>query len=165
MNLMSLRPADEDDIESMVRIEKSVHPSPWNAQHFLEELNKSFSTLWVYTDDETDSLVYGYICFWEMDKELQILNVAVDPQKKRQGLGHGLVQKVISYGIKNQLKRIFLNVRKSNDPAIALYQKCQFQITHVRKNFYSHSEDAYEMEVRLDGGERVPEVPVSRKIH
>jgi ribosomal-protein-alanine N-acetyltransferase len=97
------------------------------------------------TDEETDSIVGAYVVFWEMGDELQILNVAVDLPYRGLGLAQKLIRKVVDLGLKKGSKRVVLDVRKSNNAAIQLYQKLGFTIQTVRKAFYSNSEDAYGM--------------------
>lgn len=147
----SLRPGTPDDLEQLASIESQVHIAPWSRTHFQEELEKPYSHLWVYTDNETDAEIAGYVCFWTLFEELSLLNVVVAQSYRRFGFAKEMLQKMIQLGIQKNLKRIVLDVRKSNESAIALYQSQGFAIRHVQKNFYSNGEDAYQMEKRLDG--------------
>jgi [ribosomal protein S18]-alanine N-acetyltransferase len=151
INSVSLRPATPDDLPALLEVEKRVHKAPWSEAHFREELSKPYSQFLVLTDDETDTRVAGYIVFWLMFDECQILNIAVDIPFR--GLGHGkeLVRKAVSLAVKQGLKRILLEVRVSNTPAIQLYQALGFGICQVRRQFYSDGEDAYSMAIDLNG--------------
>jgi ribosomal-protein-alanine N-acetyltransferase len=80
-----------------------------------------------------------------MFDECEILNVAIDLPYRGLGFAEKLIRTVVTAVMKLGLKRVILDVRKSNLPAIHLYQKVGFNIVHVRKSFYSNGEDAYQM--------------------
>ena len=145
----SIRSATFEDLSSLVRIENQVHISPWNEEHFQSELEKPYSRILVLSDDQTDELVAGYIVYWLMLEECEILNLAVDLPYRGLGFAEKLVRSVVSASMKLGLKRVLLDVRKSNLPAIHLYQKVGFTVSHIRKGFYSNGEDAYQMSISL----------------
>ena len=147
----SLRPATEDDLDRIEAIERQVHVAPWSLEHFRSELIKPFSHFWVMTDDETDEVVAGYLVFWIMGEQAEILNVVTAPAYRGQGFAKYLVRKAAGVALKNGALRMVLDVRKSNQAAIGLYQAIGFAITQVRKAFYSsNGEDAYGMTLALD---------------
>lgn len=146
----SPRPATAEDLALLVEIEKKIHVAPWTEEHFRSELAKPFSRVMVLTDDETDSVIAGYIVFWLMFDECQILNVGVDLPHRGQGLAKKLIRMAIQMASDKGLKKAFLDVRKSNGAAIQLYQGQRFSITQVRKGYYSNGEDAYEMTLYID---------------
>jgi ribosomal-protein-alanine N-acetyltransferase len=147
----SLRPATEEDIPQLLEVERHVHVAPWTADNFKGEMGKPYSQVLLLTDDETDSKVIGYIVFWLMFDECQILNVAVDLPYR--GLGHAkkMIRRVIDLALKKDIKRAILEVRKTNLPAVQLYQSLGFGITQIKKGFYSNGEDAYQMSLDLSG--------------
>lgn len=147
-----MRPAVEEDLSQLVEIEKRCHRAPWTRDHFLAELQKDFARLYVLTDDETDTTVHAYICFWLLD-ECSIQNVVVDLSSRGMGYGEKLVRQAVNEALKKALPKVRLEVRKSNDPAVQLYQKVGFTICRVQKSFYSDGEDAYVMELDLTGQE------------
>jgi len=146
----SFRPATEDDLPAILKIERQCYKIPWTEEAFRQELTKPFSSFLVVTDDATDSIIMGYIVFWPLFDESHILNVTVNPEWRGLGLAQRLVRHVISASLKKEMKRVFLEVRKSNTAAIALYQKLSFYIDHVKKSFYEDGEDAYFMVLYLD---------------
>lgn len=145
----SVREATPEDLLELVRIEAAVHVSPWSDGGFRSELDKPYSHTLVMTDDETDSKIAGYIVFWLME-ECHVLNVAVDLSYRGQGMAQKLVRKAVDMSLRQNLKAMTLDVRKSNAPAIQLYQKLGFTIQQVRKGFYSNGEDAYGMILDLN---------------
>ena len=152
---VSIRPATDDDLSQLLDIENRVHVAPWGKDGLAAELHKPQSQVFVLTDDETDEKIMAYIVFWIMGDEGHILNVAVDLPYRGLGYAKKLVQQAVKEAIKSQVKKLTLEVRKSNQSALELYQGARFSITHVRKSFYSNGEDAYFMELPLDGGDAI----------
>ena len=146
----SIRNGTEDDVAKLAALDKRLQDNPWTEAHFRDELEKKYSTTLLMTDDETDEFIAAYIVFWLQAEECEILTVGVDPKLRRLGLAQQLVEMARKLALQAGAKRMVLNVRKSNEPAISLYQKLHFAIEHVRKRFYSNGEDAYEMVVMLD---------------
>jgi ribosomal-protein-alanine N-acetyltransferase len=149
--VFSLRPATLEDLSGVVTIEKQVHVAPWTEEHFRLELEKPYSHFLVLTDDETDTLVAGYIVCWGILEEYQILNLATAVEYRGLGFAKEMIQKIISLACRAGVQRIVLDVRKTNSPAIQLYQQMNFNIIHVRKAFYSDGEDGYHMSLILNG--------------
>jgi len=141
----SLRPATPEDLVRVTQIEAAVHIAPWSSENFSAEMSKPYSHFLVLTDDETDSEIVGYIVFWTMFDEGQILNIVVDLPYRGLGLAKFMIRKTVQLVYQKGIKKIVLDVRKSNLPAIQLYQRLQFVITSIRKGFYSNGEDAYQM--------------------
>lgn len=148
MENWSIRPISRDDLSKVAEVEVRAHIAPWTAKHFEEELIKPYSRTLLLTDDETDEKIAGYVVFWVLGDESQILNVAVDPDYRGRGYGRLLVLRAIHLARLENISNIRLEVRKSNTVAIALYQALGFDICQVRKRFYSDGEDAYVMKLR-----------------
>ncbi|MBI2711343.1 MAG: ribosomal protein S18-alanine N-acetyltransferase [Bdellovibrio sp.] len=146
----SLRPATEEDLENVSRIEAKVHPAPWGIQHFRSELTKPYSQFLLMTDDATDQEVAGYIVGWFLFDECQILNVAVSLPFRGLGFAKAMIRKLVTLAVNKNLRKVSLEVRKSNLPAIQLYQSMGFVIVQIRKSFYSNGEDAYFMTLSLE---------------
>ncbi len=146
----SIRPAAFDDLPAILAVENRVHMAPWTEEHFKAELDKEYSHVLVVTDDETASKSIGYIVFWIMMGESQILTVAVDLPYRGLGYAKMMIGQAVKLALRENAKKITLEVRKSNLPAVQLYQRVGFAITQVRKRFYSNSEDAYQMQLDLD---------------
>ena len=151
----SLRSGTQEDLPDLAKIEKESHAFPWKLEHFQKELEKPYSQLLILTDDETDSKIAGYIVFWMMFDECEILNIVVDHPYRGKGLGKNMVRQAIKQASQKGMKRTVLDVRKSNLNAVLLYQSCHFLISHIRKNAYPDGEDAYHMTLSLEG-EEVP---------
>jgi len=146
----SLRPMTESDLPRVLGIEILAYPiAPWTQGNFKGEMDKPYSHPLVLTDDETDEEIYGYVVYWAMGDYFEILNIAVALSHRGMGYAQKILQYVIKDALKCGAKRLILDVRKSNLPAVALYQKAGFTITQYRKGFYSNGEDAYSMTLDL----------------
>lgn len=133
--------------DQVTEIERASFPVPWSERAFEEEINREISNLWALILRQR---VYAYICFWMFDKEIHILNFAVHPQKRREGLGRHLLMMVIDTGAACGIEKIWLEVRPTNVPALSIYKKFGFKDVGRRVGYYSDSrEDAIIMALDL----------------
>lgn len=148
----SPRPASADDLDRLVEIDKRVQTAPWNRTHFEAELDKPWSVLWVLSDDETDETIAGYLVGrLDGSESAHLINIATDLPYRGMGYAKKLLGAFVSEALRRECVRIVLEVRRSNMPAIQLYQRLKFTIMQIRRGFYSDGEDAYVMELALDG--------------
>lgn len=131
---------------AVAQIEQACFAEPWTEEGLREELDNACARFLVA--EAEDGAVAGYIgCHTVLD-EGYIANVAVSPTYRRRGIGRQLVQALLEQS--EDLAFVTLEVRVSNQAAIALYTDCGFQSVGVRKKFYSHpTEDALLMTVFL----------------
>ena len=152
MEGFSLRPAAVDDLETVLAIEKVAQPvGAWTRESFLAEFDKPYSRFLVLTDDETDSKLVGYLVYWVLFEEASLQTIAVDLPSRGLGFAQSMLRHLVVDAVRQGAKRVNLEVRKSNAPALHLYQKLGFTVSQVRKNFYSDGEDAYQMTLYLEG--------------
>jgi ribosomal-protein-alanine N-acetyltransferase len=127
-------------------IEAASFVQPWTKADFLSELSKSHPTIYVTRSDPAGP-VLGYICFWAVADEIQMLNLAVHPAYRRQGLGRTLMTFLLSLAREKKALKVFLEVRPSNQTALALYRSLDFEILYRRPRYYAaEDEDALVME-------------------
>ena len=94
------------------------------------------------TAKETGKII-GYICGLLLYDEFNITNVGVTSDHQRDGFGQALLKFIISYLLKQNCLKFYLEVRESNIAAIRLYEKYGFYIIGKRKKYYNHPvEDA-----------------------
>ena len=90
----------------------------------------------------------AHLCYWVVFEELRLLNLAVDPSVRRQGIATELVQRALADGRRSGTRRAVLEVRASNHAALALYRTFGFEQTAVRTRYYARPvEDAILMEL------------------
>jgi ribosomal-protein-alanine N-acetyltransferase len=112
------------------------------------ELARPWAKIWVARAALAESVV-GFALTWRAADEIQLLDVAVEPESRRQGVARQLLQKVIEEGRATAAGVVLLEVRQSNEAALALYASFGFSRTGVRHAYYSDTgEDAIVM--RLD---------------
>jgi len=130
---LDVRAMSQDDLSSVLLIERNVHVSPWSRLSFEESLSKNYICRVV--EHSSEVVAYSVLC--SVVDELHVLNVAVTQQHQGAGLGHVLMDDIITQAKKHALKKIFLEVRASNDIAQGLYEKWGFEHISVRKRYYS----------------------------
>ena len=129
-----------EHVVQVAELEKVCFSMPWSENSIASELNNIYA-LWLVAED--NGAVVGYIGSQFSHPEADVMNVAVTPDRRREGIAEVLVDSLIM-----ELKRIgcsslTLEVRASNDPAIGLYQKIGFHEVGRRKNYYRNpKEDA-----------------------
>ena len=128
----SVRPAHIDDAAVMVLLEAKASAFPWKESHYLESLNNRNHHSYLLQEN---GCIHGLLVFSRIVDEVELLNVAVDPAYQGQGKGGRLVDFLINEN-RNLARHIFLEVRETNTPAIALYSKRGFAICGRRKHYY-----------------------------
>ncbi len=129
--------------DRILEIETLSSPSPWGLSAFEAETTNPFSRFWGVTGHDT---LRGYICFWLCDRAYELLNIAVHPEARRNGLGKHLMEWMFRQGIAEGINKIWLEVRPSNRIARKLYCKMGFGEVARRPRYYRDSnEDAIVM--------------------
>lgn len=121
-------------IDGVCKIEEACFAHPWSRQSVESELANENSVFIVAVEGEK---VIGYIGMSVVIDEGYIFNVAVDTDFRRKGVGTALINELVTYGKKNNLCFITLEVRESNQAAISLYSDFGFIKVGERKNYYS----------------------------
>lgn len=122
----------------------------WSAESYRREIASPNSELLVFQALEPElqisadiPLIYALGCYWAILEEAHITMVAVDPAYQHQGLGQAMLWVLLSSARERGLERATLEVRASNQAAIALYSKFGFQAAGRRKRYYQdNGEDA-----------------------
>ena len=139
-NSILVREMTEDDIKDIAELEKECFSEPWSETSLRDELTNETARFYVLRDGEK---VLGYIGSNNICNEVYITNVAVNENCRGKGYGKILVNHLIKQSELENAFFITLEVRKSNENAIVLYEKCGFKLIGERKNFYSKpTEDA-----------------------
>ncbi len=129
-----IREMTESDISEIADLEKECFSEPWSDNSLREELCNDTARFYVLRNDEK---LLGYIGANNICNEVYITNVAVNSKCRGKGYGKILVNHLIKQCKAENTFFITLEVRKSNENAIALYEKCGFKLIGERKNFYS----------------------------
>ena len=139
--MMTYTEMKAEHVPQVAQLEKLCFADPWSEMSIASEL-RSIWSYWVVAvrDDE----VVGYIGSQSSIDESDVMNVAVHPDWRRQGIAEQLIETLIGELKNRGSKALMLEVRASNAPAIALYEKLGFRQVGLRKNYYRNpKEDAY----------------------
>ena len=131
---MKLEKMTSAHIDGVCKIEEACFAHPWSRQSVESELANENSVFIVAVEGEK---VIGYIGMSGVIDEGYIFNVAVNADFRRKGVGTALINELVTYGKKNNLCFITLEVRESNQAAISLYSDFGFIKVGERKNYYS----------------------------
>ena len=126
------------DLPQVVAIERRAFTTPWSLAMFVLELSKP-SGVCLAAVVETE--LAGYIVCSRYDTVWHVMNVAVDPDRRRRGIATALIAALLErIGDDAQ---VTLEVRRSNTGALALYERFGFRSAGVRPRYYAdNGEDA-----------------------
>jgi len=130
----------EQDIEDILRIESVTFTRPWTREMYLSELEHHDVAFFYVARDPVGEAV-GFCSWWLVLDEVHINNLAVLPEHRRAGVATQLLDRVLADGAARGAHRATLEVRRSNEPALKLYEKAGFRVAGVRRNYYSHPDE------------------------
>jgi len=135
----TVRPLGYSDLPQVIAVERRSFTTPWSLAMFVLELSKP-SSVCLAAVDGAGKLV-GYLILARYDTLWHLMNVAVDPRCRRAGTARGLLEQMIERGGREE--PYTLEVRTSNAPAIALYERFGFLAAGTRPRYYRDTgEDA-----------------------
>ena len=127
-------------VAQVAQLEKICFSDPWSENSVASELKNPLSC-WLVAEE--DGEVAGYIGSQTVMGETDMMNVAVHPDYRRRGIGEKLVEALVEALKSWESHCLTLEVRASNAPAKALYEKLGFTQVGLRKNYYRNpKEDA-----------------------
>ncbi|MCI0433106.1 MAG: ribosomal protein S18-alanine N-acetyltransferase [Gemmatimonadetes bacterium] len=125
-----MTPADIDDV---IAIENASYSMPWSDDTFETLLRRGDTTLIVAA---YEGAVVGYAMGWHALDQGELGNVAVTAEWRRQGLATRLVTEYLRRQQRLGVRDVFLEVRRSNDAARALYARMGFSEVGIRRRYY-----------------------------
>ena len=135
MNNINIVPMTADHLDALEQLERTCFSRPWSRKMLAEELDNECAAFLVAEDAATGEAV-GYAGLLVAADEGYITNVAVDPSRRRQGVAAQLLRVFDDFARANHLAFLTLEVRPSNQAAIALYQGFGFIEAGRRRNYY-----------------------------
>jgi ribosomal-protein-alanine N-acetyltransferase len=130
------------DLPQIIAIERRAFPTPWSLAMFVLELSKPAG---VCLTALRDGEMLGYLICSRYDTVWHIMNVAVDPIRRREGIATAMIADLLRR-IDGHNARFTLEVRESNVGAIALYMRFGFRAAGRRRRYYQdNGEDAVVM--------------------
>ena len=131
---------NKEHVSQIAQLEAQCFSAPWSEKSIASELENPLS-LWLVAEE--NGQVLGYVGSQTVLDESDMMNVAVDPRFRRQGIARALIETLIAELAKMGSRCLRLEVRVSNESARALYERMGFQQLGLRKNYYHNpKEDA-----------------------
>ncbi len=130
--LVELRTMTYADLPGVIAVEKRAYPHPWTQGIFRDCLRIGYNA-WVVTLDDA---VIGYGIVMLSPGEAHILNICIDPEYQKKGLGRYLLRHLVNKSNNTDVDMILLEVRRSNEAAQQLYLSEGFHELGVRKAYY-----------------------------
>lgn len=147
MKTITIREMLPEDVPVIAWIERSSFTAPWSETSFYGEVFNRYAITRVA---EADGVIVGYICVKQIADECHLLDLAVHPDYRRQGIATMLLDNVLRDLREGSCRNMYLEVRTSNAEARKLYEKFGFTVTGIRKKYYSKpEEDAVIMVLKL----------------
>jgi ribosomal-protein-alanine N-acetyltransferase len=149
----TIRYFNKNDLGGIMGIERQSFSNPWSQNMFeaLFQINpEGFYVAFI------DDVLVGYAIVlteiswrhWSRNRTAHLMNLAVDPRFRNQGIGKRLIDRIISDIKRIEAEEIYLEVRASNTKALAFYKKLGFDRIGVIERFYG-DEDAIVMAKKI----------------
>ena len=149
---MKIRLFNKDDIPWILAVQhKSPDAAHWTEGDYARLAEDPGGKILVAELETMDPpKILGFAAFHRVLDEVELRNLAVDPEHREQGVAKALLEDARERLLKAGAKRVFLEVRASNKPALSLYCSLGFGLYSLRKNYYRDpDENAYVLALEL----------------
>ena len=136
---ITVRPMVMTDVDGVMAVEHDSFLTPWSRSAFEEELAQNRLARYIVAVENGE--IVGYAGTWLVINEAHVTNVAVSGQRRREGIGRLLMQKLMELARDNDMESMTLEVRVSNAAARHLYQQLGFVEAGIRKNYYTETKE------------------------
>lgn len=133
-------PAFEADIDGIAALESASFTNPWARDTVVWELQNSDVTR-IYVLRADSGRIAAFCSCWLVFDELHINTLAVDPPERRKGLATALLTRVLADAAADGGLRATLEVRASNEAALALYRRLGFHVEATRRGYYTKPQE------------------------
>lgn len=138
MEEMIIRTMKAGDAEAVSRLFAQCFADPWSYAAVREMFTtEGYCNLIAFRGEE----ICGYVGIKAVLDEADIVNVAVSPVCRRQGIGRKLIHALLEVAKEKNIAHIFLEVREHNEAAIGLYEEAGFSRIGIRKNYYTNPKE------------------------
>ena len=139
INNITIKKLEKSDINNILQIEKSQNVTILKETVILDDMSNSNNTLYfgaIYND-----IIVGYIAITYVIDTIDILSIVTMKSYEHIGIASLLLEYIFNFAKKNNVNKIFLEVRTSNTKAINLYEKNNFKLISKRKNYYTDTKE------------------------
>ena len=141
VNDIRVKPVEAHNISSLIRLAESEKLSPWTAQCYLDEMKNPDSVMLRLISDDNSTLgfvVGRFVPSGSGSLDAEIYNIAIRTRDQRSGFGQILFDAFADKCRQRNAENIWLEVRESNEKAIAFYTKNGFERVQTRNHFYEN---------------------------
>ena len=126
------------DVDELIELESLCFDYNWSREQFLMGLERG---IYKILGTRQNGILSGYIAFSLIADEMEILNLAVHPDFRKQGIAKNLLGKAFDICVEKGIATSFLDVKESNEAAITLYMKFGYTQFGVRKKYYPDTKE------------------------
>jgi [ribosomal protein S18]-alanine N-acetyltransferase len=142
-----LEAATEEDLASLLALEREGYTHPWTPKHFRDALAAAGALCVVLrtrpSADHEDASIVAYCVAQIVVDELHVHNLLVRPGERSRGVGRRLLRILLGVAARRGARVALLEVRQSNWPALQLYRSLGFEAVALRRDYYERPrEDA-----------------------
>lgn len=130
--VITIRPLDPTDVQTVLAMEQANQPSPWTEGIFNDELSAANRTYLIAEDAD----VVGFGGVMVVGDEAHVTNLLVDPERRGEGIGHRLMSELIQAAVAEGARHMTLEVRSDNEAARSLYASLGFAPVGIRPGYY-----------------------------
>ena len=126
--------ADKKDLDFLSQMEKEIFPfDPWSQEGIQSHLDTNYGFAFIL---KLEGKSIGYLLCSRIGDEAELLRIGILPEKRKCGYGNLLLTHWMEEEKRNGTRHFFLEVRKQNRNAAALYEKNGFVLVGTRENYY-----------------------------
>lgn len=140
------------DLDVVSEIERSIYPFPWTRGNFDDSLVAGHDA-WIFASPDEPASILGYAVSMWMPDEVHLLNLSVEATHQGRGFGRSMLRWLMQDAARRGANGMMLEVRPSNERALALYRSTGFALIGLRRRYYpaeSGREDAQVLFRRLE---------------
>jgi [ribosomal protein S18]-alanine N-acetyltransferase len=144
-----------DWLERVLQIENAAYPHPWSSANFVDSLASGYQIQVLTAGRGGDAEILGYFVAMKGFEEVHLLNITVPALHQRQGWARVMLEALAVWSRGQAANWLWLEVRASNERAIAVYKAQGFKLVSVRQDYYpagpkaNGREDAIVMSLKL----------------
>ena len=136
---IKIRHMEIGDIDAVSYVENQCFNIPWSKKSFEYEVRENDKALYLIA--EYNGNVLGYVGLWKILDEGHITNIAVLEPFRKKGIATMMLGKLFELARKESINSFVLEVKKTNDVAIGLYERFGFEKCGLRKGYYKDTDD------------------------
>lgn len=145
---INIRKIRENDLERIYQIENISFKTPYS-RRILRFFIKNAYCISILIEKDSKIIVGYAMGILKYGVRGHLISIAIDPKYRKMTYGKLLIERLLDMFKDNDKKIIHLEVRKTNQAALKLYQNFGFRIIGEKENYYSIGEDAFIMELRF----------------